>query len=98
MNRCCALGFYLSFGGPITYRNARQAAEIVPKAPEERLLLETDSPYLAPHPHRGKRNEPALVTLVAEKMAELRGDSLDHIVEITGQNATKLFRLEVPPA
>ncbi len=98
MDRCCAAGFYVSFAGPITYTNARKAAEVAAAAPADRLLLETDSPYLAPHPYRGKRNEPAFVRLVAERMAALRGESLEVIAEVTGQNAARLFGLELPPA
>ncbi|MDR1069765.1 MAG: TatD family hydrolase, partial [Gracilibacteraceae bacterium] len=69
------LGFYLSFSGPVTYRNARQALEVLAKAPADRLLVETDCPYLPPEPHRGKRNEPAYAALTAAKVAELRGVS-----------------------
>lgn len=98
MRDCCQAGLYLSFAGPITYHNARKAAEMAAAAPGDRLLVETDSPYLAPHLYRGKRNEPAFVRLVAERMAELRGGSFDSIVEITGQNAARLFGLELPPA
>ena len=98
MNGCVAAGFYVSFAGPITYRNAGRTAEMAALAPEDRVLVETDAPYLAPHPHRGKRNEPAYVRLVAERMAELRGQSLDGIARITGGNAARLFGLEQPPA
>lgn len=94
MGRCSGAGFYLSFAGPITYRNAGVVAEAAAAAPRDRLLVETDSPYLAPHPYRGKRNEPAHVRLVAERMAALRGESLEAIIEITGRNAAGLFGLD----
>ncbi len=94
MNRCCGAGFYLSFAGPITYRNAGMVAEMAAAAPRDRILVETDSPYLAPHPYRGKRNEPAHVRLVAERMAVLRHESLEAIVEVTGRNAARLFGLD----
>ena len=93
LQRCVAAGFYVSFAGPITFRNARGAAQIVAAAPRDRLLVETDAPYLAPHPHRGKRNEPAYVRLVAERMAELRNESLDDIAAATSGNAARLLRL-----
>lgn len=91
-------GFYVSFAGPITYLNGRKAAEMAAAAPWDRLLVETDSPYLAPHPHRGKRNEPAFVRLIVERLAEIRGETSERTVEITGRNAAKLFGLEVLPA
>lgn len=98
MEKCCEAGFYVSFAGPITYRNAKRSLEVAAAAPQDRLLIETDSPFLAPHPYRGKRNEPALVRIVAERMAELRGESLDQMSEITRRNASRLFRLETLPA
>ncbi|MHB1162412.1 MAG: TatD family hydrolase [Chloroflexota bacterium] len=94
MNRCCRAGFYLSFAGPITYRNAGMVAEMAATAPRDRLLVETDSPFLAPHPYRGKRNEPAHVRLVAERMAALRHEGLEAIEEVTGRNAAMLFGLD----
>ncbi len=94
MNSCCGAGFYVSFAGPITYRNAGRSAQMAAAAPRDQLLVETDSPYLAPHPHRGRRNEPAYVRLVAERMATLRNESFDEIVEDTGRNAARLFGLD----
>lgn len=94
MDSCCAAGFFVSFAGPITYRNAKYAPDLVRAAPVDRLLVETDSPYLAPHPHRGKANEPALVWLVAQRVAELRGETLEQVVSTTGRNAAALFGLE----
>ncbi len=87
------LGFYLGFDGPLTFKNARQAPQIVSEMPLERLLLETDSPYLAPVPKRGKRNEPANLVYIGEKVAELRGLSAEEVAKITTSNAKHLFNL-----
>ncbi len=87
------LGFYISISGPVTYRNARQLPKIVQSLPLDRLLVETDCPYLAPHPHRGKRNEPAYVRLVAERIATLRGIPLHSLAEATTANTRRLFGL-----
>jgi TatD DNase family protein len=92
--RAIDLGFYISISGPVTYRNARQLPEVVRALPLDRLLVETDCPYLAPHPHRGKRNEPAYVRLVAERIAALRGMPLDELAEATTANAQRLFQIE----
>ncbi|WP_211749475.1 TatD family hydrolase [Paenibacillus sp. Marseille-Q4541] len=88
---CLDLGFHLSFGGPITFKNAKQPKEVLTKVPMDRLLIETDSPYLTPHPYRGKRNETAHVALVAEAAAALKGVSVEEIARITTQNALELF-------
>jgi TatD DNase family protein len=88
------LGFYVSIAGPVTYSNARQLRELVALLPLDRLLVETDSPFLAPHPHRGKRNEPAYVRLVASKIAEVKNVSLEEIARVTTDNARTLFRLQ----
>jgi TatD DNase family protein len=87
------LGFYISISGPVTYRNERQLPKIVQALPLDRLLVETDCPFLAPHPHRGKRNEPAYVCLVAERIAELKGIALDDLAMATTANARRLFEL-----
>ena len=84
-------GFYLGIPGPVTFRNASELQDVVSWAPLERLLLETDAPLLTPHPHRGRRNEPAYVRLVAEKIAELRGITVADVAEITTANAKRLF-------
>src|SRR5207245_10616708 len=84
------LGFYLSFSGVITFQNATMLRDIVKTVPLDRTLVETDSPYLAPVPHRGKRNEPAYVRHVAEKIAEIHGLSVKDVEEATTQNATRL--------
>lgn len=83
--------FYISIGGPVTYKNANKLLEVVKYVPEDRLLLETDCPYLPPEPLRGKRNESANVKLVAEKVAKIRGKTLEYISDITTSNALKLF-------
>lgn len=84
-------GFYIGFGGTLTYKNARQVVESAASVPLERLLIETDSPYLPPVPHRGERNHSGHVHLVAEKLAEIRGLSYDEIVRITDENARRCF-------
>ncbi|MCR8645880.1 TatD family hydrolase [Paenibacillus sp. N1-5-1-14] len=88
---CLDMNFYLSFGGPITFKNAKQPKEIVAQVPLDRLLIETDAPYLTPHPFRGKRNETGYVRLVAETAAEIRGLSLEELAQITTDNANRLF-------
>ncbi len=85
------LGFYISIAGPVTFKNARRLRQLVRQLPLEKLLVETDCPYLTPHPHRGKRNEPAYVKLVAQEVARLKGMSLEEIARITSNNAQALF-------
>jgi len=92
-HRVLEMGCYIAIGGPVTFRNARQLARIVPAIPLDRLVVETDCPFLTPHPHRGKRNEPAYVRLVVEKVAELREESVDAIARQTTLNARTLFGL-----
>jgi TatD DNase family protein len=87
------LGFYLSFTGIITFKNAELLREVVRKAPLDRMLVETDSPYLTPVPHRGKRNEPAYVRLVAETVAQIKGISLEEVAYTTTRNVRELFRI-----
>lgn len=84
-------GFYFGIGGVLTFKNARKLVDILPKIPSDRLLIETDGPYLTPHPHRGKRNEPLYTTLVSEKMAGLLGLSRVEVDDLTTQNAMHLF-------
>ena len=90
-------GFYLSFSGIITFRNAAMLREVVQTTPNDRLLIETDAPYLAPVPYRGKRNESAYVKMVAEKLAEIKDGeiswSFEHIAQITTDNARRLFKI-----
>ena len=87
------LGFYISFAGPLTFRNTRVALEVAAKAPLDRLLVETDCPYLAPEPNRGHRNEPAFVAFTAAKMAEIRGIDADQMSAICTENGKTLFRV-----
>lgn len=87
------MNFYVSLGGPVTFKNAQQPKEVVKVVPLDKLLIETDCPYLAPHPFRGKRNEPAYVKLVAEQIAQLKGLTFEEIAEITTKNAKKLFEI-----
>ncbi len=91
---CVRRGHYLAFGGPITFRNAHHAVEVAREAPDENILLETDAPYLSPHPHRGRRNGPAHVRLIAERLAEIRGLSLDAVAALTTANARRAFSLD----
>lgn len=88
---CIDMNFYISLGGPVTFKNAKKPKEVAEAVPLERLLIETDCPYLAPHPYRGKRNEPAYVRLVAEQIAELKGISYEEVAKTTTENAKKLF-------
>jgi TatD DNase family protein len=87
------LGFYLSFTGIITFKNAGPLRDVLRQVPLERILVENDSPYLTPVPHRGKRNEPAYVRLVAEALAKVKGISLEEVAEITTRNVLGLFRI-----
>jgi TatD DNase family protein len=86
------LNFYISFSGIVTFRSAEQLQEVARRMPLERMLIETDSPYLAPIPHRGRQNQPAYVRHVAEFIAELRGTSFEEIAEVTTYNFAALFR------
>jgi TatD DNase family protein len=85
------LGCYISISGIVTFKTPGALPDVVRKAPIDRLLVETDSPYLAPMPHRGKRNEPSYVRIVAEKLAEIRGISVEELIEQTGENAVRVF-------
>lgn len=87
-----ALGFHISFSGIVTFRNAQALKEVARRVPADRLLIETDAPYLAPVPHRGKTNEPAFVVHVAEELARLRGVSLEALRDRTTENFLRLFR------
>lgn len=86
------LGFYISFSGILTFKNATAIKEVAQNAPMERILVETDSPYLAPVPHRGKQNEPAFVLYVAEELARLRGLSVQQVAKATTDNFFNLFK------
>jgi TatD DNase family protein len=89
------MGFYVSFSGIVTFANAKALREVAIQVPDDRLLIETDSPYLAPVPYRGKTNEPAYVRHVAERLAELRGSAYEHIADVTTNNFFKLFQSAV---
>ncbi len=83
--------FYYGIGGVLTFKNARKLINVYPKIPQDKLLIETDAPYLTPHPHRGERNEPSFTTFVADKMSELSSVSRLEMEQITTQNSIKLF-------
>ncbi len=87
--------FVIGLSGPITFRNAPEAQLLASQIPLEKIVIETDSPFLSPHPLRGKRNEPARVKIVAEKLAELKDMSYEKIAEITSMNALSLFKMEL---
>jgi TatD DNase family protein len=89
-----AMGFYISFSGIVTFKNAKQIKEVAQRVPLERILIETDAPYLAPAPHRGRLNQPAYVKHVAEEIAVLRGITLAEVGQSTTENFARLFRLE----
>ena len=90
--RCLPLGFYISFGGILTFRQADELRDVALQIPPDRLLIETDAPYLAPVPFRGKRNEPAWVVRVAETLAAIRGQTVEEIGELTTANFERLFK------
>lgn len=90
--RAIEAGFLVGITGPVTFKNAPDLQARVAGLPLDRLLIETDAPYLAPHPHRGVRNEPAYVRLVAEKIAELKGLPVDEVLRATYENSVRLFR------
>ena len=91
--RCLDLGLLISLAGPVTYKNARSLPDVARFVPSDRLVVETDCPFLPPHPHRGKRNEPAYVALTAERVAELRGADRDSLGAMMSRNAALLFKL-----
>lgn len=89
--QCLDMNFYISFGGPVTYKNARVPKEVLANVPMDRLMIETDSPYLTPHPYRGKRNESAYVAFVAEAAAEIKGISVSEMARVTTENGKICF-------
>jgi TatD DNase family protein len=92
--RCCLdLGLFISLAGPVTYKNARALPEVARFVPADRLVLETDCPFLPPHPHRGRRNEPAWVAITAAHVAALRGVTLEALGPMVTDNARRLFRI-----
>lgn len=90
---CLGMGLYISFSGVLTYKNAAELRAVAERIPDDRVLVETDCPYLSPMPLRGKRNEPANVVHTATRLAELRGVTLERLAEVTTRNARDLFRL-----
>jgi TatD DNase family protein len=91
---CLDMNFYISFGGPVTFKNAKQPKEVLKQVPLDRLLIETDSPYLCPDPFRGKRNESAYVKYVAEAAAALKEMPVEELAAITSTNAKRIFGLK----
>jgi TatD DNase family protein len=89
--RAIGLNFCIGVTGPVTFKNAPRKQEMFSKLPLEHLLIETDAPYLAPHPHRGKRNEPAFVSEIADKIAQLQSRSREEVAAVTTSNAARLF-------
>ena len=92
---CIKQGLYISFAGPLTFKNAKNLAEVAVEVPLDRILIETDAPYLTPHPFRGERNHPGLVPLVGQKLAELKNETVEAVMEITSRNSRNLFKLDV---
>ena len=89
--KAIALNFYIGVTGPVTYKNAEEKRQIIRQLPLERLLIETDAPFLTPIPYRGKRNEPAFVAYIADKIAEIHLTTREHVAEVTAANAARLF-------
>ena len=87
------MGWYLGFDGPVTYKNARRAPEVAAVTPLDRMLIETDSPYMTPVPYRGRRNDSGYVHLVAEKLAEWKGVTPEEMARVTTENGKRLFRI-----
>jgi len=87
------LGYYISFAGPITFKNAKSAEDCVQMVPMDKILIETDSPYLSPEPNRGKRNDSRNVKYVAQKIADIKGMSIEEVAKITYENAMRIFEI-----
>lgn len=88
------IGFYISVGGSLTFKNAKKAVEVLKTVPDDRILIETDCPYLTPEPHRGKRNDSGYIRFVAQKVAEIKGYSFEEVDDITTRNAKRLFGID----
>ena len=88
------MGFYIGIGGVVTFKNSKKLQEVAKAMPIERLVLETDCPYLAPDPHRGERNDSTYISYVADKIAELRGMSTEELIKTTTENAKRMYRIE----
>ena len=87
------MGWYIGFTGVLTFKNARKAVETAAAIPLERIVLETDCPFMAPEPFRGKRNDPGYLPKMAEKLAEIRGISVEEAIVVTTENAKRLYRI-----
>ena len=87
------LGFYISFAGPVTFKNSKNASEIIELVPQDKILIETDSPYLSPEPHRGKRNDPRNVRYIAQKIAEVKQIPIEEIAKLTYENTCRIFNI-----
>lgn len=87
------LGFYISFAGPVTFKNSKNANEVIGMVPADKILIETDSPYLSPEPLRGRRNDPRNVKFIAKKVADVKELTLEEVANITYQNAKKIFNI-----
>lgn len=94
--QCLKMNFYISLAGTVTYNRANHLAEVASRVPLNRVMVETDAPFLAPQPYRGKRNEPAFVVKVAEKVAWLRGTTVETIGRSCVENACRLFGIPLP--
>ena len=88
------MGFYIGIGGVLTFKNAKKLKEVAAAIPLERIVLETDCPYLAPEPFRGKRNQSSYIRYVAEKLAEIKGMTAEEVIAVTEENAKKMYRLK----
>ena len=88
------MGWYIGFTGVLTFKNARKAVETAERIPLERIVLETDCPFMAPEPHRGKRNDPGFLPYMAQRLAEIRGISVEEVIRVTTQNAKALYRID----
>lgn len=88
------LGFYISFAGPVTFKNSKNADEVIRLVPDAKMLIETDSPYLSPEPNRGKRNDSSNVRYIAEKIAKVKGYTLEEVAKITYDNACRIFEID----
>ena len=86
-------GFYISFAGPITFKNSKNANEIIEMVPNDRMLIETDSPYLSPEPLRGRRNDPRNVKYIAKKIADVKGISEEEVAKITYENVKTIYKI-----
>ena len=87
-------GWYIGFTGVLTFKNAKKAVEVARNIPLERIVLETDCPYMAPEPHRGKRNDPSFLPFMARKLAEIRGISVEEAARVTWENGKRLYRID----